>query len=104
MSGRSPAALLCITPAPAVDRTAHVARIVTDEVLRPIELHALPGGKGVNAARAGARTGVKISHNIRELWGGGLTEAAPAHICTACAPLEDGLFDQRTECHRRAWV
>jgi len=50
-------ALLCITPAPAIDRTAHVARIVTDEVLRPIELLALPGGKGVNAARAAVRLG-----------------------------------------------
>ena len=60
MSDRSPAALLCITPAPAVDRTAHVARITTDEVLRPIELHALPGGKGVNAARAAAALGGRV--------------------------------------------
>ena len=50
-------ALLCITPAPAIDRTAHVARIEHDQVLRPVELVALPGGKGVNAARAAVRLG-----------------------------------------------
>ncbi len=50
-------ALLCITPAPAVDRTAHVERIVHDEVLRPTEMFVLPGGKGVNAARAAVALG-----------------------------------------------
>lgn len=53
-------ALLCITPAPAIDRTAHVGRIVHGEILRPIELVALPGGKGVNAARAAARLGGRV--------------------------------------------
>jgi len=52
--------LLCITPSPAVDRTAHVERIVPGEVLRPLELIALPGGKGVNAARAAARLGGQV--------------------------------------------
>lgn len=50
-------ALLCITPAPAIDRTAHVARISHDEVLRPLEMYVLPGGKGVNAARAAVALG-----------------------------------------------
>ncbi|MEA2026640.1 MAG: PfkB family carbohydrate kinase, partial [Chloroflexota bacterium] len=53
-------ALLCITPAPAIDRTAHVAHIAHDEILRPVELVALPGGKGVNAARAAVRLGGRI--------------------------------------------
>jgi tagatose 6-phosphate kinase len=53
-------ALLCITPSPAIDRTAHVGRIVHGEILRPIELVALPGGKGVNAARAAARLGGRV--------------------------------------------
>jgi tagatose 6-phosphate kinase len=53
-------ALLCITPAPAVDRTARVERIAHDEVLRPLELHALPGGKGVNAARAAMALGGRV--------------------------------------------
>ncbi len=52
--------LLCITPAPAVDRTARVARIEHDQVLRPLELHALPGGKGVNAARAAVVLGGRV--------------------------------------------
>lgn len=51
------APLLCITPGPAIDRTAFVERIVHDEVLRPRELVVLPGGKGVNAARAALRLG-----------------------------------------------
>jgi tagatose 6-phosphate kinase len=53
-------ALLCITPAPAIDRTAHVLHIAHDEVLRPVELVALPGGKGVNAARAAVRLGARV--------------------------------------------
>ena len=53
-------ALLCITPAPAIDRTAHVKRVVHREVMRPVELVALPGGKGVNAARAAARLGGEV--------------------------------------------
>ncbi len=50
-------ALLCITPAPAIDRTAHVERLAHDEVLRPVEMFVLPGGKGVNAARAAVALG-----------------------------------------------
>jgi tagatose 6-phosphate kinase len=53
-------ALLCITPAPAIDRTAHVKYISFNDVLRPVELVALPGGKGVNAARAAARLGGEV--------------------------------------------
>jgi tagatose 6-phosphate kinase len=53
-------ALLCITPAPAIDRTAHVAHLAHGEVLRPVELVALPGGKGVNAARAAVRLGGRV--------------------------------------------
>lgn len=52
--------LLCLTPAPAIDRTAHVRRIELDVVLRPTELVALPGGKGVNAARAALRLGGRV--------------------------------------------
>jgi len=52
--------LLCITPAPAIDRTAFVERIEVDVVLRPNEVQALPGGKGVNAARAAVRLGADV--------------------------------------------
>jgi 1-phosphofructokinase family hexose kinase len=52
--------LLCITPALAIDRTAHVERIIHGEVLRPVETVALAGGKGVNAARAAASLGGRV--------------------------------------------
>ena len=52
--------LLCITPAPAIDRTAHVSRVERDVVLRPTELVALAGGKGVNAARAARHLGGRV--------------------------------------------
>ena len=55
-----PQVLLCITPSPAIDRTAHVERISSGDVLRPTELLVLPGGKGVNAARAAARLGGNV--------------------------------------------
>lgn len=58
--GATPPVLLCITPCPAIDRTARVERIAHDTVLRPLELHALPGGKGVNAARAARALGGRI--------------------------------------------
>ena len=54
------ATLLCITPSPAIDRTAYVERITQGEVLRPLQVMALPGGKGVNAARAAARLGGSV--------------------------------------------
>ncbi|HSM33910.1 MAG TPA: PfkB family carbohydrate kinase [Anaerolineae bacterium] len=60
MPGEPERALLCITPAPAIDRTAHVAHLAHGEVLRPLELVALPGGKGVNAARAAVRLGGRV--------------------------------------------
>lgn len=53
-------ALLCITPSPAIDRTAHVERLAHDEVLRPVEMFVLPGGKGVNAARAAVALGGRV--------------------------------------------
>ena len=52
--------LLCITPSPAIDRTARVERIRLGEVMRPVEMLVLPGGKGVNAARAAMRLGATV--------------------------------------------
>jgi 1-phosphofructokinase family hexose kinase len=54
-------ALLFITPSPAIDRTAHVERLVQDVILRPTRLVASPGGKGVNAARAALRLGGHVT-------------------------------------------
>ena len=53
--------LLCVTPSPAVDRTARVARFSTDRVLRPTSLVVLPGGKGVNVARAAHALGARVA-------------------------------------------
>jgi tagatose 6-phosphate kinase len=52
--------LLCITPSPAIDRTASVPAIAFGAVLRPTRVAALPGGKGVNAARAATRLGARV--------------------------------------------
>jgi len=49
--------ILCVTPNPAIDRTARVDRVQLDAILRPTEVVALPGGKGVNIARAVTRLG-----------------------------------------------
>jgi 1-phosphofructokinase family hexose kinase len=53
--------LLCVTPAPAIDRTARVARLSFDTILRPSEVVALAGGKGVNVARAAHRLGARVT-------------------------------------------
>lgn len=53
-------ALLCVTPSPAIDRTAQVPRLRLGQVLRPTRVVALPGGKGVNAARAALRLGGRV--------------------------------------------
>ncbi len=53
--------ILCVTPSPAVDRTARVDRIEHDRVLRPAELSVLPGGKGVNVARVAHRLGALVA-------------------------------------------
>ena len=53
--------ILCITPNPAVDRTARVERLAIGPVLRPSEVVVLPGGKGINAARAADRLGALVT-------------------------------------------
>jgi tagatose 6-phosphate kinase len=52
--------ILCVAPGPAVDRTAVVPRVVIDQILRPQETLALPGGKGVNVARAAKIQGADV--------------------------------------------
>jgi tagatose 6-phosphate kinase len=86
------ATLLCITPSPAIDRTAHVERIVHGDVLRPLDLVALPGGKGVNAARAAARlggsvmtTGIAGGHAGRWIVEALASEGLDPHFSTAAA-------------------
>ena len=44
--------ILCVTPSPAIDRTARVDRLAFGAILRPVEVVVLAGGKGDNVARA----------------------------------------------------
>ena len=53
--------ILCVTPNPAVDRTARVDRLTFGTVLRPSEVLVLPGGKGNNVARAADRLGALVT-------------------------------------------
>lgn len=53
--------ILCVTPSPAIDRTARVDRLTYGAVLRPTEVVVLPGGKGNNVARAADRLGALVT-------------------------------------------
>ncbi len=52
--------ICCVTLNPAVDRTARVPKIVLGEILRPSEVVVLPGGKGINVARAARTLGAQV--------------------------------------------
>jgi tagatose 6-phosphate kinase len=58
---RKVATLLCVTPSPAIDRTARVQDLGYDRILRPTEVVVLPGGKGVNLARVAQRLGASVT-------------------------------------------
>jgi tagatose 6-phosphate kinase len=53
--------ILTVTLNAAVDRTALVDEIALDRVLRPDEVLVLPGGKGVNVARAARTLGARVT-------------------------------------------
>jgi tagatose 6-phosphate kinase len=53
--------IVAVTLAPAIDRTARVERLTFDTILRPDEVRVLPGGKGINAARAARRLGASVA-------------------------------------------
>lgn len=53
--------IACLGPNPAVDRTALVESLELDEVLRPIEVVTLPGGKALCTARAARALGASVS-------------------------------------------
>lgn len=44
--------ILCVTPSPSIDRLFLVDRLVPGEIHRPRGLLTVPGGKGLNVARA----------------------------------------------------
>ncbi|MFN8377200.1 MAG: 1-phosphofructokinase family hexose kinase [Anaerolineae bacterium] len=52
--------LLCVTPNPAIDRTAVVSNLRLDEVNRASTVHVAAGGKGVNVARAARTLGENV--------------------------------------------
>ena len=52
--------ILCVAANPSIDRVFRVDRLRPGEIHRPVELIALPGGKGLNVARSAARLGADV--------------------------------------------
>jgi 1-phosphofructokinase family hexose kinase len=53
--------VLCVAPAPAIDRFLVVERLALGEIHRPLEVISVPGGKGLNVARAAAHLGISVT-------------------------------------------
>ena len=56
--------LLCVVPNPSIDKTAVVDRLVDGTIHRPTEVVAVPGGKGLNVARAARALGVPVAATL----------------------------------------
>jgi 1-phosphofructokinase family hexose kinase len=56
----TPFRLICVVPNPSIDRTAEVDRLEPGRIHRPDEVVAVPGGKGLNVARAARHLGVPV--------------------------------------------
>ena len=54
------ARLVCAVPNPSIDKTAEVGRLEPGAIHRPDALVAVPGGKGLNVARAASGLGVPV--------------------------------------------
>ncbi len=52
--------LVCVVPNPSIDRTAEVDRLEPGRIHRPTEVVAVPGGKGLNVARAAWNLGQPV--------------------------------------------
>jgi 1-phosphofructokinase family hexose kinase len=52
--------LVCVAPNPAIDRLYEVDRLVPGAIHRPMLSVAVPGGKGLNAARAAQTLGADV--------------------------------------------
>ena len=50
--------LVCVVPNPSIDRTAEVDRLEPGRIHRPADVVAVPGGKGLNVARAARSIGL----------------------------------------------
>ena len=53
-------ALICVVPNPSIDRTAEVDELVPGRIHRPDDVLAVPGGKGLNVARAARSLGLPV--------------------------------------------
>ena len=53
--------ILCVAANPSVDRVARVEELRAGEIHRPIDVTVVPGGKGLNAARAAAVLGGDVT-------------------------------------------
>jgi 1-phosphofructokinase family hexose kinase len=52
--------IACVAPSPSIDRLFEVERLHPGEIHRPTRLVRVPGGKGLNAARAAAALGADV--------------------------------------------
>ncbi|MFL5725859.1 MAG: 1-phosphofructokinase family hexose kinase [Chloroflexota bacterium] len=53
-------ALVCVAPNPAIDRIYEVDRLTPGAIHRPVRATAVPGGKGLNVARAAHHLGADV--------------------------------------------
>ena len=61
MTVAAPGRIVFVAANPSIDRLYEVDRLTVGAIHRPVELIAVPGGKGLNAARAAARLGGRVS-------------------------------------------
>jgi 1-phosphofructokinase family hexose kinase len=60
-TGAHPRRLLFVAANPSIDRLYEVDRLVAGTIHRPLSIVAVPGGKGLNAARAAATLGGTVT-------------------------------------------
>jgi 1-phosphofructokinase family hexose kinase len=110
--------ITCVAPSPSIDRLFEVERLQTGEIHRPASSVQVPGGKGLNAARAAAGLGADVravallgGHSGRwiadELERIGLPLAAAWHVgetrtCLSVADAESGLLTEFYEANAAA--
>src|SRR5262249_52567283 len=58
--GRGNRVIACVAPSPSIDRLFEVGRLRRGEIHRPTRFVRVPGGKGLNAARAAAALGAEV--------------------------------------------
>ena len=52
--------IVCVAPNPSIDKLFEVRRLVPGEIHRPASFVQVPGGKGLNVARAAATLGAEV--------------------------------------------